>query len=66
MASEEFINRSTDTSEGTRMPRAKWDVVSKFATPMLHIDEQREIGATLRALDDRIALLRETNTTLKP
>ena len=65
MASEEFINRSTDTSEGTRMPRAKWDVVSKFATPMLHIDEQREIGATLRALDDRIALLRETNTTLE-
>ena len=65
MASEEFINRSTDTSEGTRMPRAKWEVVSKFATPMLHIDEQREIGATLRSLDDRIALLRETNTTLE-
>ncbi len=65
MASEEFINRSTDTSEGTRMPRAKWEVVSKFETPKLHIDEQREIGATLRALDDRIALLRETNATLE-
>jgi len=65
MASEEFINRSTDTSEGTRMPQAKWEVVSKFETPKLHIDEQREIGATLRALDDRIALLRETNATLE-
>lgn len=65
MASEEFVNHATDTSEGTRMPRAKWDIVSKFEILERSIDEQRAIGNLLRVLDDRIALLRETNATLE-
>lgn len=65
MASEDFVNRATDTSEGTRMPRAKWDIVSKFEIPNRNLEEQIEIGKSLRALDDRIALLREINATLE-
>jgi len=65
MASEEFVNNATDTSEGTRMPRAKWDIVSKFEILERSLDEQRAIGNLLRALDDRINLLRETNATLE-
>ncbi len=65
MASEDFVNRATDTTEGTRMPRAKWDAVSKFEVPKRSLDEQREIGKLLRSLDDRIALLREINATLE-
>lgn len=65
MASEDFVNRATDMSEGARMPRAKWDIVSKFQIPKISFDEQVEIGKTLRALDDRITLLRETNATLE-
>ena len=65
MASEDFVNRATDTSEGTRMPRAKWDIVSKFKIPKRSLEEQSEIGESLRALDDRIALLRETDATLE-
>jgi type I restriction enzyme S subunit len=30
MASDEFINRATNASEGTKMPRAKWDWVSGY------------------------------------
>jgi type I restriction enzyme S subunit len=65
MASEDFVNRATDMSEGTRMPRAKWDIVSKFQIPKISFDEQVEIGKILRSLDDRITLLRETNATLE-
>ncbi|MDD2467562.1 MAG: restriction endonuclease subunit S [Desulfobulbus sp.] len=65
MASEEFVNRATDMSEGTRMPRAKWEIVSKFEIPKLTVTEQYRIGELLGTLDDRITLLRETNTTLE-
>ena len=65
MASENFVNHATDTSEGTRMPRAKWDIVAKMEIPYLGISEQIELGLSLRALDNRITLLRETNATLE-
>lgn len=39
--------------------------MSKFNIPILSFEEQRQIGSLLRTLDDRIALLRDTNTTLE-
>ncbi len=54
MASEAFVSHATETSEGTRMPRAKWDVVSKLEIPYFSPSEQKAIGTLLRSLDDRI------------
>jgi len=60
MASESFISSSTHASEGGRMPRAKWDWVSKFEVEGRNLEEQVVIGNVLRALDKKIA----TNTAI--
>lgn len=65
MASEEFIQKSTYASEGGRMPRAKWDWVSKFQIPVQSPEEQAAIGKTLSALDEKIAINRATAKTLE-
>ena len=65
MVSDLFVNHASDASEGTRMPRAKWDVVEKIKIPFISSYSQQEIGSILRTIDDRIALLRETNVTLE-
>ena len=39
--------------------------IESFVVPLPPMDTQKEISAILRALDDRIALLRETNATLE-
>jgi type I restriction enzyme S subunit len=39
--------------------------IPNFELPIPPIDEQRQVAATLAALDDRITLLRETNATLE-
>ena len=65
MAMPEFVERATQASEGTRMPRAKWEYVSEFALPAISATLQIEIGKTLRSFDDKISILRETNATLE-
>jgi type I restriction enzyme, S subunit len=65
MASKDFVDAASNASEGTRMPRAKWDVVSKIRIPFKSLSEQRSIGRVLKSLTDRITLLRETNITLE-
>ena len=54
MASAEFIASSTYASEGSRMPRAKWDWVQRFKLPYLPESGQRTLGSTLRTLDLKI------------
>ncbi len=65
MASLDFIDSVTNASEGTRMPRAKWEFAAKLTLSYKSTSEQKEIGETLRMLDNRITLLRESNTTLE-
>ena len=65
MVSDLFVNHASDASEGTRMPRAKWDVVEKIKIPFISLHSQQEIGSILRTIDNRTALLRETNATLE-
>jgi len=65
MASEEFINSSTFASEGGRMPRAKWDWVSKFLLPNLGASRQSVIGQTLGALDEKIEINKRLSKTLE-
>ena len=65
MTAEDFVEFATSGSEGTRMPRAKWEYVSRFSRPMLDISEQRAIAHILGTLDDKIELNRQMNRTLE-
>jgi type I restriction enzyme S subunit len=65
MASQEFIQKSTFASEGGRMPRAKWDWVSRFQVPARGLREQAVIGKVLRDLDEEIAINKAISKTLE-
>jgi type I restriction enzyme, S subunit len=65
MASNDFVNFATQGSEGTKMPRAKWDHVGRFQRQRLGVAEQRAIAHILGSLDDRIELNRRINQTLE-
>ncbi len=65
MASNEFIDTSMLGSEGTKMPRAKWEFVSRIKRPIPPLPEQRAIAHILGTLDDKIALNRRMNATLE-
>ncbi len=59
MASREFVDNATRASEGTRMPRAKWDYVGRFESPINDKNKQIAIGQVLKSLDDKIELNRQ-------
>ncbi|WP_419612783.1 restriction endonuclease subunit S, partial [Thiolapillus sp.] len=65
MAAEDFVEFATSGSEGTRMPRAKWEYVSRFNRSKLDITEQRAIAHILGTLDDKIELNRQMAQTLE-
>ena len=65
MASQEFVDTATRGSEGTKMPRAKWDFLQRIVKPIPPLPEQRAIAAILGALDDKIELNRQMNQTLE-
>ncbi|HEB78150.1 MAG TPA: restriction endonuclease subunit S [Methylothermaceae bacterium] len=65
MAAPDFVEFATSGSEGTRMPRAKWEHVSRFTRAELDIDDQRTIAHILGTLDDKIELNRQMNRTLE-
>lgn len=51
MASEDFIDFSMQGSEGTKMPRAKWEHVSNHKIPFFDKSEQRAIATALSDVD---------------
>ena len=65
MAAQDFVDFASSGSEGTRMPRAKWEHVAQFTRPRLSLPEQRAIARILGALDDKIELNRRMNETLE-
>jgi type I restriction enzyme, S subunit len=65
MASNQFIEASTRASEGTKMPRAKWDYVEQIIHILPPENEQQAIAGVLGALDDKIELNRRMNRTLE-
>jgi type I restriction enzyme S subunit len=65
MAGNDFVDFSMSGSEGTKMPRAKWEHVVKFERPYLDFPQQKKIGEVLSAFDDKIELNRQMNQTLE-
>ena len=60
-----IVDIATQSSEGTRMPRASWSYLSdlEFAFPTLY--EQKAIGRFLSTLDQKISLNNQMNQTLE-
>ncbi len=58
LACSDFVELATRGTEGTRMPRAKWDFVSSHRVSLPSIAEQRRVAEILGALDDRVELNR--------
>ena len=65
MATERFIDFATRGSQGTRMPRAKWEFVTRLQIELPTLAEQRSIAQVLSVLDDKIELNRRMNETLE-
>ena len=61
VAQEQLKARAT----GTTVIGIKQSELRKLSVPIPPISVQQEVAEILRSLDDRIALLRETNTTLE-
>ena len=66
IASQPFIDYATVTSNGTKMPRAKWKNLAKTKWFVPNIEERQQIGNILSAYDElidnnnrRIALLEQ-------
>ena len=58
IASQSFIDYATATSSGTRMPRAKWSILSQMDWGIPEREKRVKIAAVLSAYDDLI----ENNT----
>lgn len=65
MASQEFVNFCIQGSEGTKMPRAKWNYVSRHQIPFFTKYEQGVIAHVLESFDDKIELNNRINETLE-
>ena len=65
MASEAFVDFANQGSEGTRMPRAKWEHVVHRTVHLPPLAEQRAIANVLGTLDDKIELNRRMTEALE-
>jgi len=73
VSSEQFVNHATQTSQGTKMPRANWDVLVRYPLPipppeLLSIFDKlmRDITGQLINFIFRNRNLRETRDILLP
>ena len=64
-ANWEIINEATNSSEGTRMPRASWEYLSNLKRKFPPLPEQKAIAKILSDLDEKIELNTEMNKTLE-
>jgi type I restriction enzyme S subunit len=65
MASNLFLEPVVRASEGTKMPRAKWEYAASLELPFPPLPEQRAIAHILGTLDDKIEVNRRMSQTLE-
>jgi len=65
LADKRIISEANNSSEGTRMPRAKWDYLEKLKYPIPPLYEQQAIAKILSDLDLKIELNQQMNATLE-
>ena len=65
MASKAFVDFASQGSDGTRMPRAKWDYVVRYVFRLPSLAEQYDISHALSTLSDKIELNRRMAETLQ-
>jgi type I restriction enzyme, S subunit len=64
-ADQRIINKANNSSEGTKMPRARWDYLEQLEYPIPQPTEQRAIAKILSDLDSKIELSQKMNRTLE-
>ncbi|MDN3665790.1 restriction endonuclease subunit S [Algibacter miyuki] len=62
---QEFTDKATETSTGTKMPRADWNNLKQWEIPFPPLPEQTQIANILSAIDDKIENNLATNKTLE-
>ena len=65
LASWDFVNFVDVAAEGTRMPRAKWEVAQMHEIENFTFTEQKAIAHILGTLDDKIELNQKMNQILE-
>ena len=65
IASQSLVDFATLTSEGTRMPRAKWNYLAEYELQIPKYSHQCAIASILGTLDDKIELNHRMNKTLE-
>ena len=64
-SSDDFVAHSVQTSQGTKMPRANWDVLKEYKVALAPIDILDKFDEILRPMIDSIANLSAKNRNLK-
>lgn len=64
-ADKRIIDEANNSSEGTRMPRARWDYLEQLKFPIPQFLEQKAIAKILAEFDSKIKLNEEMNQTLE-
>ena len=54
LKSQDFTDKATETSSGTKMPRADWNSLEKLEYNLPPITEQKSIASILSTIDDKI------------
>lgn len=63
--SQDFTDKATETSSGTKMPRADWNSLEKLEYNLPPLPEQKSIASILSAIDDKIENNLAINKTLE-
>lgn len=62
---QDFTDKATETSSGTKMPRADWNSIKTLEYSLPSLEEQKAIAQILSAIDDKIENNLAINKTLE-